>query len=378
MNRTKAKREYILLYISSFAYVFANSLIEIFGTVMLYKNGMSIANILLLYGLRFGLNGICSPIFLTISSRFGIAACSLIGNVLRIIICYLLLFNASVNLIWLVILMGLAGAVTHPMANALSSKYIMTQNRGRYNSMRGVVEILAAAASGIIIALGVTKESNLTTLILIIVFFLADYICVKLIDYLPERKQANAFKYVLKGKNSLKTICSMKAFHVIERGFVYLYLFIVLEDFVLFSTVLIVSIILEIIPVIVTGRLTDRNSIKTNNVVTVLKMLISGIFIVTKNKAIVSVNNTAYRNLEKVYETNYNSIVQNEIAQSDEDPDFISAICEMYLCFTELVVLLLLALATIYIHEKVFVVIFLGSIIGSAVINSKNKKLLKR
>lgn len=52
------KKEYVYLYLSQFAFRFGNALIDIFGTVMMYKSGMPIYLILFLYGIRFGLMGL--------------------------------------------------------------------------------------------------------------------------------------------------------------------------------------------------------------------------------------------------------------------------------------------------------------------------------
>ena len=47
------KKEYKYMYLSVFLYSFANALSETFGTVMLYKAGLPIYLILLIYGIRF-------------------------------------------------------------------------------------------------------------------------------------------------------------------------------------------------------------------------------------------------------------------------------------------------------------------------------------
>ena len=44
------KKEYKYMYLSRISYDFANALIEMFGTVMLYKAGIPIWLILLIYG----------------------------------------------------------------------------------------------------------------------------------------------------------------------------------------------------------------------------------------------------------------------------------------------------------------------------------------
>ncbi len=89
-------KEYKYMYFSNICYSFANALIETFGTVMLYKNGIPIWLILIIYGLRFGITGICTPLFITISSRLGIAKCILISNLFSIITSYMILDDSNI------------------------------------------------------------------------------------------------------------------------------------------------------------------------------------------------------------------------------------------------------------------------------------------
>ena len=49
MKEYLCKKEYIYLYLGEFTFRFGNALIDIFGTVMLYKTGMPISLILLIY-----------------------------------------------------------------------------------------------------------------------------------------------------------------------------------------------------------------------------------------------------------------------------------------------------------------------------------------
>lgn len=57
------KNEYKYMYLSIFFYNFANALSDTFGTVMLYKAGLPIYLILLLYGIRFLITGLITPLF---------------------------------------------------------------------------------------------------------------------------------------------------------------------------------------------------------------------------------------------------------------------------------------------------------------------------
>ena len=79
-------------------------------------------------------------------------------------------------------------------------------------------------------------------------------------------------------------------------------------------------------------------------------------------------------NFEKVYETSIQTSVQNIIKESKENNELLSAVGQMSLCFTEVVVFAILALLTTFIGEKVFFVIFALSIISTIGINWNIKK----
>lgn len=158
MKEYFCKPEYKYMYLSNISYSFANTLIETFGTVMLYKNGVSIWLILLIYGLRFGITGLCTPFFISISSKFGIAKCILISNIFSIISAFIMLdvTNIYKNVIVFIIAMGFMG-LSNPSSDALSSKYVDTKHRGRVNSFLNITKII-----GVVIAsLLVTWRSNL-------------------------------------------------------------------------------------------------------------------------------------------------------------------------------------------------------------------------
>ena len=124
------KKEYKYMYLAKMSYSLANALIETFGTVMLYKNGISIWLILLIYGLRFGITGFCTPLFVTISSKLGIAKCVLISNIFSIITAYMMLDGSNLyrNIVIFIIAMAFMG-ISNPSGDALSSKYVEKEHR---------------------------------------------------------------------------------------------------------------------------------------------------------------------------------------------------------------------------------------------------------
>lgn len=181
-------------------------------------------------------------------------------------------------------------------------------------------------------------------------------------------------KYLFKSKSKYKIIYALRTNHIIERQFAPLYLYIVLKDFSAFSSIVIISLLLQIITITLIGKYSDKNLSKANNLVTVIKTIITGIYLFARNKVIISLNNMLSDNFTKVYETSIQTSIQNIIKDSKEDNALLSAVGQMSLCFTEAVVFSILSILSIFISEKVFYVIFILSIISTIGINLNIKK----
>ena len=378
------KPEYKYMYLANVSYSFANALSETFGTVMLYKSGIPIWLILLIYGLRFGITGLCTPLFVSISSRFGIAKCILISNIFSIISAYMMLDGTNIyrNIVIFILAMGFMG-ISNPSTDSLSSKYVETEHRGRYNSLINISKIIAVALASCLVAWGVISDNNIILFTIIAIFFLLQYIFIRKIDYKVENK-TNAFKasmkYIIKSKSRYKIIYALRTSHIIERQYVPLYLFIAVKDFSVFSSITIISLLLQIITVSLIGKYTDKNIGKANTLVTIIKVIITSVFLFAKNKVTIAFNKVLNDNFEKVYETSINTSIQNIIIESKEDNDLLSAVGQMSLCFTEVIVFALLAIISSFIGEKVFIIIFILSIISSIFINIniKNSKYTEK
>jgi len=375
------KKEYKYMYLSSLSYSLGKALIESFGTVMLYKNGIPIWLILLIYGIRFGIMGLITPLFISISSRFGIAKCILISNIFSILSSFMILEGTNLysNIIMFILVMGLGG-LSNPSTDALSIKYVETKHRGRCNSLLNISNILGTALSSCLVAWGVITNNNMILFAFIAFFFLLQYVFIKQIDYKPESKN-NPFKatmkYILKSKSRYKAIYALRTNHIIERLFVPLYLYIVIADFKLFSSITIISLLLQVLTITLIGKYSDKNIAKSNNLVSVIKALITAIFLFAKNKVTISLNKTLNDNFQKVYETSTQTSIQNIIKESKEDNELLSAVGQMTLCFTEIIIFGILTLLSRFIGEKIFIVIFILSIISTIGINiniRKNKK----
>ena len=181
-------------------------------------------------------------------------------------------------------------------------------------------------------------------------------------------------KYIFKTKSRYKIIYALTTNQIIEKQFAPLYLYIVLKNFSLFSSIVIVSLLLQIITIMLIGKYSDKNLSRSNNLVSIIKTTITGIYLFSKNKVMISLNNTLSDNFAKVYETSIQTSIQNIIRNSKEDSDLLSAVGQMSLCFTEVFIFSILAILSIFIGDKVFYIIFILSMISTIGINFNIKK----
>lgn len=375
------KKEYKYMYLSIFFYNFANALSETFGTVMLYKAGLPIYLILLIYGIRFLITGLITPLFVTISNKIGVAKCILISNVFSIINSYFMLNSKSLyaNIIIFVIAMGFMG-LSNPSSDSLSSKYVESEHRGRFNSLYFISKILGTVFASCLVAWGVINNNTLTLFSIIVVFFLLQYISILKIDYKPEKKSSTfnaSIKYLIRSKSKYKIIYALRTNHIIERLFVPMYLYILLQDFKAFSIIIVISLLVQMITITLIGKYADKNIKKSNNLVSLIRVVVTAVYLFAKDKMIISINKTVGDNLEKVYETSIQTSIQNIIRESKEDYDLLSAVGQMSLCFTEVIIFAILSIIAKLIGENVFYLIFILSIISTIAINFEVKKETK-
>ncbi len=375
------KKEYKYMYLSIFFYNFANALIETFGTVMLYKAGLPIYLILLIYGIRFFITGLITPLFVTISNKIGIAKCILISNIFNIINSYFMLNSKSLyaNIIVFVITMGFMG-LSNPSSDALSSKYVENEHRGKFNSLYFINKVLGIVFASLLVAWGVISNNTIILFSIIVIFFLLQYIMILKIDYKPQKKFGffkESIKYLLHTKSRYKIIYALRANHIIERLFVPMYLYIALQDFKAFSMVIIISLIFQIVTVTLIGKYTDKNIKKANNLVSIIRFFITIIYLFIKDKIIISINKAIGDNLEKVYETSIQTSIQNIIKKSKEDSDLLSSVGQMSLCFSEVIIFLVLSIISKFIGKDIFYLMFILSIISTIMINMEIRKEFK-
>ena len=283
------------------------------------------------------------------------------------------------NILIFIVVMGLNG-LSNPVNDALSSKYVETKHRGRYNSFLNVSKILGVAIASCLVAWGVITDNNIYLFTIIAIFFLMEYFFIKQIDYKPENKSSafkTTLKYIFMSKSKYKIIYALRTNHIIERLFIPLYLYIVLQDFTLFSSITIVSLLLQAITITLIGKYSDKNIVKSNDLVTIIKTFITGIFLFTNNKITISFNKTLNDNFQKVYETSIQTSIQNIIKESKENNELLSAVGQMSLCFTEVIIFGMLAIISKFIGMKIFIIIFILSMLSTVLININIKQSRK-
>lgn len=376
------KKEYIYLYLTRFCYSLANTLIDIYGTVLLYKNGLSVAQIFLIYAIRFGLMGIITPFSIVLSTRLGIGVTSFIANLTRITFSYVILFNITDNITFLILLLALPGGLSNPLAAVLSANHVQSNHRGKYNSLRIISKILGAAIANLIILYGINYNQQMLLFVVVMTFFMLDSLFTFMVSFKPQKLKANAFKetltYITKTKDSFKLLYILRTAQIAERLFIPLYLYLALENFVLFSAVISVSLIFQIILMLFSGYFTDKNISKMNNIVTILRLITTSIFIITRNKVIISINKATFDSIEQIYDMVYISSIENIIKKNPKENSLLASSGEMCLCFTELLCFSLIALIALYSATGAFIFMFACSIISTIMMNKMIQKHLKQ
>lgn len=376
------KKEYVSLYLSRFCYSFANAIIDVYGTVLLYNNNISVAQIFIIYALRFGLMGVSTPLSIIFSTKIGIGATALIANVIRAAFAYVILFDATSNIPLLILLLALPGAISNPLATILSARHVEPSCRGKYNSLRIICKILGTALASLTILYGISSNKQSVLFIIVMGFFILDSIFTFMVSFKPIKPKNNAFKetlsYIMKTPDSLKTLYSLRTFHIAERIFIPLYLYLALQDFVLFSTVISLSLIIQTILMLFCGHLTDKNILKMNKFISILRVILTSAFIFFRDKIVISINKTAFDNMEQIYDMVYISSVENIIKKSPIDHSVLASSGEMCLCFSELIFFSIFALIAHYDITAAFIFMFAGSIISTVIMNKKIKERLQK
>ena len=141
-----------------------------------------------------------------------------------------------------------------------------------------------------------------------------------------------------------------------------------------FTTLYVVSTVVELLSLFVSGKKLDKDQIKTFNVISVVKGIITSVFLFAKNTYILMVNQSVYKLVDNVYDSSYLALSQCKVENDRKDTMLLAIVHEMCLCFCEFVILLVLLIISTININLLFKVMFINSIVAILI----NVKLIKQ
>ena len=182
-----------------------------------------------------------------------------------------------------------------------------------------------------------------------------------------------SYKYLFKTNENkeLKKVSGLRSFIILERLIaVPLYLYISIKDLKTFTSLYVISTIIELFSLFISGNTFDKNKEKTFNIISIIKGIITTVFLFYKNIYVLMINQSLYKLVDNVYDSSYSALSQSKVEKDENDSMLLSMIHEMSLCFYEFIVLLILLIISIINVELVFKLIFIGSVFV-LIINAK-------
>lgn len=366
-------KNYRMLYYDSFFKTFANGIYSVFTPVILYKSGVSITMIIFIYMIQFLTMGLFTPLAGTLSKKIGLANTKLLSYILKSISMFLVL-NVDKNIIHylgIAIIYGFSGAANNPLNTYIPSKIVKENFRGRFNSFTYILRCFSSIIGYILAGIFLIKDNNLAIIILVTFSYLIAYLALLNLDksnlsYEIKSSFKESYKYLFNKKEnkSLKKVSGLRSFIILERLIaVPLYLYISIMDLKTFTSLYVISTIIELLSLFISGNTFDKDKQRTFNIISIIKGLITAIFIFAKNTYILMINQSLYKLVDNVYDSSYSALSQSKVETDKKDTMLLSMIHEMCLCFYEFIVLLILMLISLINVNFTFKVMFIGSII---------------
>lgn len=366
-------KNYRMLYYDSFFKTFANGIYSVFTPVILYKSGVSITMIIFIYMIQFLTMGLFTPLAGTLSKKIGLANTKLLSYILKSISMFLVL-NVEKNIIHylgIAIIYGFSGAANNPLNTYIPSKIVKENFRGRFNSFTYILRCFSSIIGYILAGIFLIKDNNLAIIILVTFSYLIAYLALLNLDksnlsYEMKSSFKESYKYLFnKNENkSLKKVSGLRSFIILERLIaVPLYLYISIMDLKTFTSLYVISTIIELLSLFISGNTFDKDKQRTFNIISIIKGLITAIFIFARNTYILMINQSLYKLVDNVYDSSYSALSQSKVETDKKDTMLLSMIHEMCLCFYEFIVLFILMLISLINVNFTFKVMFIGSII---------------
>lgn len=372
MEKYFSNRNYRMLYYDSFFKTFANSIYSVFTPVILYKAGVSITMIIFIFMIQFLVMGIFSPLAATMTKKIGAANTKFLSYILRSI-SLLLVLMVNTNIYYYLaisIIQGLSGAANNPLNTYIPSKIVNEKFRGRFNSCSYILRCFSSIVGYVFAGTFLIKDNNLVIVLTVFISYLLAYIALAQIDknklqYEVREPFKESYKYLFhKSENTkLKLVSGLRGFIIIERLIaVPLYLYISLNNLKTFTSLYILSTIIELLSLFITGEKLDKNHEKTFNIISIIKGITTTIFLFAKNVYVLMINQSVYKLVDDVYDSSYCALQQSKVENDNKDTMLLSIIHEMSLCFYEFVILLGFLIISVVNVDAIFKFMFLGSL----------------
>ena len=372
MEKYFSNKDYRMLYYDSFFKTFANSIYAVFTPVILYKACLSITMIIFIFMVQFLVMGIFSPLAATLSKTIGAANTKFLSYILKSI-SLLLVLIVDTNIYYYLaisIIQGLSGAANNPLNTYIPSKIVNEKFRGRFNSCSYILRCFSSIVGYAFAGTFLIKNNNLIIVLTVLISYFIAYVALLQIDrnklqYEVVSPFKESYKYLFKkGENEkLKLVSGLRSFIIIERLIaVPLYLYISLNNLKTFTSLYIISTIIELLSLFITGEKLDKNHEKTFNIISTIREITTTIFLFAKNMYILMINQSMYKLIDDVYDSSYCALQQSKVENDNKDTMLLSIVHEMSLCFWEFVVLFVFMIISVVNADATFKVMFLCSL----------------
>lgn len=323
--------------------------------------------------------GLFTPLSGLLSKKYGVANTKLIGYILRAV-SLLLVFTIQLNshyYLLVPIIYGISGAINNPLKTYLPSKIVKENFRGRFNAFLYILNCISSVIAYIFVAIFLTKNNYFVILIVVFLCYLLSIIALfnltKSNFYYRFRKsfqESYSYLFANKENQTFKRASGLRSFIIIERLIaVPLYLYISLNDLKTFTFIYVISTLLELLSLIISGKKLDQDR-GSFYMISSIKEFISFIFIIAREKLILLFNQSLYKLSDNVYDSAYCTLVQSKVEYDKTNTFILSMVHEMSLCFYEFIILSFLSIIGGLNSMAVFKIIFICSILV-VMINSR-------
>ena len=160
---------------------------------------------------------------------------------------------------------GLSGAANNPINTYLPSKIVEKSFMGRFNSFAYILRCFSSIVGYIFTAIFLTNDKSLTIVVAVFISYFLAYLALLNVDkenleYEMDSSFKDSYSYLIKRNENqkFKIVSGLRSCIIIERLIaVPLYLYISLMNLKTFTTLYVVSTVVELLSLFVSGKILD-------------------------------------------------------------------------------------------------------------------------